>query len=60
MSVEGCKLMRDIMQQSAFSPYIRREHMPGQDAQSDKDLENYIRQFARTCYHRWAPAKWAV
>lgn len=60
MSVEGCKLMRDIMQQSAFSPYIRREHMPGQEAQSDKDLENYIRQFARTCYHPVGTCKMGV
>lgn len=51
MTLEGCRLMRSIMRQSAFAPYIRREHMPGEATESDSDLEQYIRQHARTCYH---------
>lgn len=60
MTVEGVKLMRDIMQQSAFAPYLRREHMPGSEAQSDSELEKYIRQFARTCYHPVGTCKMGV
>ncbi|WP_417582652.1 GMC family oxidoreductase [Nitrincola sp.] len=51
MSVEGVKQMREIMAQSAFSKYIRGEHMPGGHVRTDKDYENYIRQYGRTCYH---------
>lgn len=51
MTVAGIKLMREIMAQSAFAPYLRREHMPGDGVQNDAALEDYIRQFGRTCYH---------
>ncbi|GGO83907.1 alanine-phosphoribitol ligase [Marinobacterium nitratireducens] len=60
MSVQGVKQMRDIMAQSAFAPFIRGEHMPGQDLRSDKDYENYIRQYGRTCYHPVGTCKMGV
>lgn len=51
MSVQGVKMMREIMAQSAFAPYLRKEHLPGIDNPTDADIEAYIRRFGRTCYH---------
>jgi choline dehydrogenase-like flavoprotein len=60
MSVEGVKLMRDVMHQSAFKKYISREHLPGDDTRSDGDVENYIRRMGRTCYHPVGACKMGV
>lgn len=51
MSVQGVKMMREIMAQSAFAPYLCKEHLPGIDNPTDADIEDYIRRFGRTCYH---------
>jgi choline dehydrogenase len=51
VSVEGVKLSRDIMRQPVFSKYLKREHVPGDDVKTDKDLEAYARAYGRTSYH---------
>lgn len=50
-TVESVKLGRRIMQQPALSSYIRDEHFPGEVAQSQEDLEEFVRKQARTGYH---------
>ena len=50
-SVEGVKLMREIMHQPAFARYIRGEHLPGADVGSNGQWAAYIRRQGRTCYH---------
>ena len=37
MSVEGVKLMREIMHEPAFARYIAREHLPGDETRSDAE-----------------------
>ena len=51
MSVEGVKLMREIMRQSAWGRWIKREHLPGNDVRTDAEILAYIRRMGRTCYH---------
>ena len=51
LSVAGLRAMRDIMRQPAFAQYVKREHMPGGDAETDADLKAFIRRFGRSGYH---------
>jgi choline dehydrogenase len=50
-SVEGLRQSRDIMRQSAFARYLRKEHFPGEGVRSQAELEAYARQYGRTSYH---------
>ncbi len=50
-STEGVRLSREILNQSAMSRYVRKEHFPGPNVSSQADLENYARQYGRTSYH---------
>jgi choline dehydrogenase len=51
MSKRGVKMAREIMRQSAFSKYIKREHLPGDGKNSEADLEDHCRRFCKTDYH---------
>src|SRR5690606_32086438 len=51
MSIEGLKLMREIMGQPVFARYISGEHLPGNAIRSDAECAEYIRRQGRTCYH---------
>jgi choline dehydrogenase len=50
-SVEGVKISRDILNQSAMARYIKKEHFPGPTVRSQADFETYARQYGRTSYH---------
>lgn len=50
-TVDAVKLSRKIMEQSAISGYLAREHFPGAGATSDAELEDFVRRQARTGYH---------
>ena len=47
----GIRITRDIMRQSALVPYAGREITPGEAAQSDAELDAYVRQHAETAFH---------
>lgn len=51
ISAEGVRISRDIMNQPAFARYIAREHFPGKDVKTQRQFEDYARQFGRTSYH---------
>jgi choline dehydrogenase-like flavoprotein len=51
ISTEGIKISRDILNQSAMSRYIRKEHFPGPGVRTQTDFEQYARQFGRSSYH---------
>ena len=51
MSKRGVKMAREIMRQSAFAKYIKREHLPGATKTSEADLEDHCRRFCKTDYH---------
>jgi len=49
--IQGLKLVRDIYRQEPFKNRWTREIVPGDDAQSDQDVLERIRQYASTVYH---------
>lgn len=49
--LEGVKLVRQIAQASALSPYRGEEVWPGQDAKNDAALAAFIRSRSETLYH---------
>ena len=51
ISIEGVKISRDIMSQSVFKDYLKKEHFPGDQVQSEADYEDYARNYGRTSYH---------
>ena len=51
MTVRGFKKMRDIMGQSAFAAIGGKEHYPAHRAETDDDIEAFIRAHGRTAYH---------
>jgi choline dehydrogenase-like flavoprotein len=60
MSLRGFALTREIMAQPAFRKYVRREHLPGVEAQTRADLEAYARRFGKTDYHPVGTCKMGV
>ncbi len=51
MSVEGVRIMREIMSRPAFRDVLAGEHFPGPGCSSKADLETYVRRHGRTAYH---------
>jgi choline dehydrogenase len=51
ISIEAFKWARRILAAPAFRPYIKREYMPGADAQSEEEIRAYIREWSKTDYH---------
>jgi len=60
MSIEGVKLMREVMQQPAWRKFVSREHLPGAETRTDADVEAYVRRMGRTCYHPVGACKMGV
>ena len=48
---EGIRIARDIFHQKAFDHYRGKEISPGEDINSDDDLNNFIRSKGDTAYH---------
>ncbi|GGC13461.1 choline dehydrogenase [Marivita lacus] len=48
---QGIRLVREIFEQDAFKPYFKHEIQPGETAQSDEMLDNFIREHAESAYH---------
>jgi choline dehydrogenase len=49
--VAGCRIIRKIVGAEPFRQVLVDERLPGIKADSDADLEAYIRQFAFPMYH---------
>jgi choline dehydrogenase len=47
----GLRITREIIRQPALSKFAGREITPGQDLQTDAELDNFVRQYAQTAYH---------
>ena len=45
------RLTREIFQQDAFKPFVKNEILPGASAQSDEDIDDFIREHAESAYH---------
>jgi choline dehydrogenase len=51
MSIKGLRLAREIMSQNALKPFIKSEHLPGANLQTDEELFNYACANAKTDHH---------
>ncbi len=49
--LDGMKLVRRCTSQPVFANYVRREHLPGPEADTDEALMAYARAYATTVYH---------
>lgn len=47
----GIRLTREIFGQEAFDPYRGYEIQPGEDVQSDDQLDSFIREHAESAFH---------
>jgi choline dehydrogenase len=47
----GIRITREIMQQNALAPYTGKEISPGPAAQTDAELDAFVRQYGETAYH---------
>ena len=45
------KLTREIFAQEAFAPFVKHEIQPGDEVQSDAELDAFIRDHAESAYH---------
>jgi choline dehydrogenase-like flavoprotein len=60
ISVEGVRQSREIMNQSVFKRYIKKEHFPGANVRTQAEFEDYARQYGRTSYHLIGTCKMGV
>ena len=60
MSLRGLEKTRDIARQKDLAAFIRKEHTPGPDVTSKKDLEAYAKRFGKTDYHPVGTCKMGV
>lgn len=51
ISLEGFKWGREMLATKAYSPYMKKEYMPGAQVKTDKEIREYVRQWAKTDYH---------
>jgi choline dehydrogenase len=56
----GVKLARQLIRTKAFEPYFQGEQRPGDVADSDAGLEDYVRRNASPCYHPCGTAKMGI
>ena len=60
MSLRGFELAREIMSQSAFRKYVRREHLPGPETKTREEIAAHARRFGKTDYHPVGTCKMGV
>jgi choline dehydrogenase len=51
MSLRGLRMAREIMKQPALTPFLRREHLPGANLETDQELFDYACANAKTDHH---------
>jgi choline dehydrogenase len=51
ISLEGFRWGREMLATKAYSPFIKKEHMPGSDVKTDREIREYVRQWSKTDYH---------
>lgn len=59
-SVNGFKILREILSQPAFAKYVKREHAPGPLVKSDSEIADYARRTGKTDYHPVGTCKMGI
>ncbi len=60
ISTEGVKFSVDIFSQPGLQKYIRKIRFPDQTVKSQKEFEDYARQYGRTSYHPTCTCKMGI
>jgi len=50
-SLEGFRWGREMMRSKAYQPFVVKEFLPSPEVKTDKEIRNYVRQWAKTDYH---------
>ena len=50
-SLEGFRWGREMMRSQAYQPFVVKEFLPGADVETDAQIREYVRQWAKTDYH---------
>jgi choline dehydrogenase len=50
-SLEGFRWGREMMRSKSYQPFVVREFLPGPEVETDKQIRDYVRQWAKTDYH---------
>jgi choline dehydrogenase len=48
------------MRSKAYKPFVLKEFLPSQDVKTDKDIRQYVKQWAKTDYHPVGTCKMGV
>ena len=59
-SVEGVKISKEIFSQSSLKKHIRALRFPDANVRTQKEFEDYARQYGRTSYHPTCTCKMGV
>lgn len=51
VSLEGFRRGRELLATKAFAPFVTREHLPGTEVRTDRQIRDYVRRWAKTDYH---------
>lgn len=60
VSIQGIKLIREVLAAPAFKQYVGTETMPGPSVVSDEDIRDYIEKWGKTDYHPVGTCKMGV
>jgi choline dehydrogenase len=50
-SLEGFRWGREMLRSQAFKPFVVKEYLPSAEVQTDEQIRDYVRQWAKTDYH---------
>jgi choline dehydrogenase len=50
-SLEGFRWGREMLRSQAFKPFVVKEYLPSAEVRTDKQIRDYVRQWAKTDYH---------
>src|SRR5580704_11031299 len=50
-SLEGFRWGRAMLRSQAFKPFVVKEYLPSAEVRTDKQIRDYVRQWAKTDYH---------
>lgn len=60
VSVEGFKWIRRVLEAPAFQSHLDGEGLPGKSVQTDEQIRDFIRRYAKTDYHPVGTCKMGV
>jgi choline dehydrogenase len=50
-SLEGFRWGREMMRSKSYKPFVVKEFLPSEEVRTDKQIRDYVKQWAKTDYH---------